>query len=200
MRSVAALAPSLSGGSAEAMTRSLIGRMALAWSAPGASWREERAAGRGEPRLLAFAFGACLFLTLGEMAAEFLHPVVAVGEDRQAWFAARFIAGLSFFPLALYASAALIALIAKVFRGEGDWSGTRLALFWSGLVSGPVAAIIVAAGAGAGVTEEAKIAAGVLWVLLLAPMLATAHGFRAWRVLAVFMALAGVAFLLPALS
>lgn len=182
------------------MTRTLIGRMALAWSAPGASWREEREAGRGEPRLLAFAFGACLFLTLGEMGAEFIRPVVAVGDDRQAWFAARFIAGLSFFPLALYGSAALMGLIAKAFRGEGDWSGTRLALFWSGLASGPAAAVIIAAGAGLGFTDEAKLAAGAVWVLLLAPMLAAAHGFRPWRVALVFLALTAGAFLLPVLG
>lgn len=179
------------------MTRSLIGRMALAWRSPGESWREERASGRGEPQLLALAFGACAFLTLGEMAAEAIRPVMAVGDARTPWFASRFIAGFSFFPLALYASAALMALVAKGFRGGGDWSGTRLALFWSGFVSGPPAAAILAGGAAADLMEPARIAAGSLWAILLAPMLAAAQGFRSWRVFAVFLALAGGAFLLP---
>lgn len=182
------------------MTRSLIGRMALAWRSPGESWGEERSSGRGEPRLLAFAFGACAFLTMGEMAAEVIRPVLAVGDARTPWFASRFIAGFSFFPLALYVSAALMGLIAKSLKGEGDWSGTRLALFWSGLVSGPLAAVILAGGAAADLTEQARLAAGLIWVLLLAPMLAAAHGFRPWRVLAVILALTGAAFLLPMLG
>lgn len=179
------------------MARGLFGRIAAAWAAPGASWRAEWADGAGEPRLLAYAFGASAFLTVGAMAAEAIRPVLAVGEAREAWFAARLFAGLSFFPLALYASAALIRLAARAFGGVGGWRETRLALFWSGLVSGPLAALLLGFGAALGLGGAARVAAGLAWVSLLAPMLAAAHGFRAVRVVAAFAALAAAAFLLP---
>ncbi|WP_340110500.1 hypothetical protein [Pikeienuella sp. HZG-20] len=184
----------------EPAARGLTGRIAATWARPAASWRSEWREGAGEPRLLAYAFGACAFLTLGEMAAEAVRPVVAIGEMREAWFAARFFAGLSFFPLALYASAALMRIVARAAGGRGGWRETRLALFWSGLASGPFAAIVLVVGAAAGLGGLAHMAAGLMWVALLAPMLAAAHGFRPARVFGVFLALAAGAFLLQAVG
>lgn len=175
---------------------SLSRRIAGAWRAPGASWRAEWAAGAGESRLLAYAMGASAFLALGDVAAEAIRPVLAVGEAREAWFASRVFAGLSFFPLALYCSAALIRLACRAAGGRGGWRETRLALFWSGLVSGPAAALALAFGAAAGQGEAARLAAGLFWVGLLSPMLAAAHGFRAGTVLLAFLALGALAFAL----
>ncbi|MFN3260955.1 MAG: hypothetical protein ACE37J_10385 [Pikeienuella sp.] len=175
---------------------SLVSRIAGAWRAPGASWRAEWADGAGEPRLVAYAMGASAFLALGDVAAEAIRPVLAVGEGREAWFASRVFAGLSFFPLALYLSAALIRLVCRVAGGRGGWRETRLALFWSGLVSGPAAAVVIALGAAAAQPEAARLAAGLLWVGLLSPMLAAAHGFRAGSVLLVFLGFAALSFAL----
>ena len=41
-------------------------------------------------------------------------------------------------PLVLYALAALSHLLAKLLRGQGDWYGARVALFWSLLASSPL--------------------------------------------------------------
>lgn len=174
----------------------LTGRIAGAWTAPAASWASEWRDGADEPRLLAYAMGASAFLALGDVAAEVIRPVLAVGEARTPWFAMRVFAGLSFFPLALYASAALIRLACVAMGGAGGWRGTRLALFWSGFASGPVAALILAIGAALGVGAAAKIGAGLVWVCLLAPMLAAAHGFRRAAVFTVFGGLAAAAFAL----
>ncbi|MFV0476102.1 MAG: hypothetical protein ACK5MQ_18150 [Pikeienuella sp.] len=182
------------------MARGLTGRIAAAWAGPAESWRAEWRAGVGEPRLLAYAMGASAFLTLGAMAAEAIRPELAMGDEREAWFAARFFAGLSFFPLALYLSAALIRLAARAFGGSGGWRETRLALFWSGLVSGPAAALVLAFGAGLGAGAPSRALAGLIWVLLLAPMLAAAHGLSRWSVLSVFAALAAAAFALNTLG
>lgn len=179
------------------MAEGLTGRIARAWAAPAASWRAEWRSGIGEPRLLAYAMGASAFVTLGALAAEAIHPALALDEkQRQAWFAARLLAGLSFFPLALYGSAALIRLAARACGGVGGWRETRLALFWSGLASGPVAAIVLALGAMLGAGALSQPLAGLVWVLLLAPMLAAAHGFSRWAVLGVFLALAAASFAL----
>ncbi|MEX2520742.1 MAG: hypothetical protein WD969_15575 [Paracoccaceae bacterium] len=174
----------------------LTGRIAGAWAAPAASWSAEWRDGAGEPRLLAYAMGASAFLALGDVAAEAVHPVLAVGEARTPWFAMRVFAGLSFFPLALYASAALIRLVCRAAGGAGGWRESRLALFWSGFASGPIAALILAFGAALGAGAAAKIGAGLVWLWLLAPMLAAAHGFRRGSVLAVFAGLAAASFAL----
>ncbi|MEL7463665.1 MAG: hypothetical protein AAFN79_06340 [Pseudomonadota bacterium] len=175
--------------------RSLAGRIAYAWSAPAASWRAEWSGPPPESRLIALAFGAALFLTLGPVAAEAIRPTLALGEERAPWFAARLLIGFSFLPLALYLVAALFALICKVFRGAapgdgGSWKACRLALFWSALASGPAAAVTYAVGAAINAPEAASLVAGVLWAGLLAPMLAAAQGFPLYRVAIVFAALA----------
>lgn len=172
---------------------SLAARIGGAWADPAGSFRAET--GAGEPRLLAYAMGASACLALGDVAAEAIRPTLA-GEARDVWFASRIFAGLSFFPLALYASAALLRLLARAAGGSGGWRETRLALFWSGFVSGPAAALALAAGPALGQPEAARLAAGLLWVGLLAPMLAAAHGFSPLRVLLAFLGAAAAAFAL----
>ncbi len=172
---------------------SLAARIGGAWANPAASFRAER--GAEEPRLLAFAMGASAFLVIGDLAAEALRPTIAA-EARQVWIASRVFAGFSFFPLALYASAALIRAAARLAGGSGGWRATRLALFWSGVVSGPAAAAAIALGAAAGAPEAGRLAAGLFWVGLLSPMLAEAHGLRPVAVLVAFLAAAAAAFAL----
>lgn len=181
------------------MATGVTGRIAAAWASPGASWAREWEEA-SEARLLAYAFGTCIFLVLGQIGAEIIRPTAAIGDDRQAWFAAQVFAGLSFFPLSLYASAALMRLIARGFGGSGSWRQTRLALFWSGFASGPLAAMTLVVGATFAAGDIARPLAGLAWAGLLAPMLAAAHGFRPSRVAAVFILLAAGAFMLPLLG
>lgn len=185
--------------------RSLVGRIGFAWRDPAASWRAEWTPPPPEARLVAVSFGAALFLTLGPVASEAIRPMAAFGEDRAPWFAARLLIGFSFLPLALYGAAALIALVCKLFRGAapgegGSWKACRLAFFWSALASGPVAALIHALGALANASAIATALAGLVWLALLAPMLAAAQGFRVSRVALVFAVIAGLSLLGPILT
>lgn len=159
----------------------LTGRILYAWRTPVDAIRAEAAAHHGEPRLLAYAFGASVFLTLGPVLAEVLHPALAIGADRAAWFSARLLIGLSFLPLGLYVSAAIVRLICLAFGGEGDWKAARLALFWSALVSGPLAVLAHIGGALLGVSWLGGTVAGLLWAIWLAPALSVMMEFELRR-------------------
>lgn len=172
--------------------------MIAAWRDPAASFVAEKEDAEGEPRVLAFAFGAAVFLTLGPVAAEAIRPALALGDERTPWFAARVFIGLSFLPLSLYAAAAALRLICRAFGGSGGWRDTRLALFWSALATGPAAATAHAFSAASGASSVGGALAGLLWIWLLAPMLARAHGFRPIAVFAAFGVLASCVFLLNA--
>lgn len=185
-----------------AYPRSLAGRIVAAWRDPAASWRAEWTPAPSEARLVALAFGAALFLTIGPLAAEAIRPAAALGDDRAPWFVARLLIGFSFLPLSLYAVAAVIRLVCRACGGAapgegGDWKACRLAFFWSALASGPVAAVLCAAGAAAGAASVGAFASGVAWLALLAPMLAAAQGFPVLRVALAFIGIAVVALLAP---
>ena len=182
--------------------RSLAGRIVAAWRDPAGSWRAEWAPAPSEARLVALAFGASLFLTIGPLAAEAIRPAEAFGDERAPWFAARLLIGFSFLPLSLYAVAALLRLVSAACGGAapgegGGWKACRLAFFWSALASGPVAAIVHALGAIAGASSFGAAASGAVWLALLAPMLAAAQGFRLMRVALVFAVIAALALLAP---
>lgn len=167
---------------------SLASRVVGAYRAPATSFDREKSFGLTERRLIAYAFGASLFLTLGRVMAETIRPELAVGADRTAWFAATILIGFSFGVLALYAIAALIRIICRVFGGAGGWAETRLALFWSGLATGPLIALGHVAGAAIDGRSLGAFTGGAVWAILFAPMLAAAHGFSTFRVGA-FMAI-----------
>ncbi len=162
----------------------LASRVAGAFHAPAASYEREKSFGLTERRLIAYAFGASLFLTLGRVMAESIRPELAIGPDRTAWFAATILIGFSFGVLALYGIAALIRIICRVFGGAGGWAETRLALFWSGLATGPLMAIGHVAGAAIDGRSLGAFIGGAIWAALFAPMLAGAHEFSTWKVAA----------------
>lgn len=188
-------------GAAQGGATTLTSRMLAAWRDPGASWRAEWRADPPESRLLAIAFGAAAFLTLGPVAAEAIRPTLVAGAERAPWFAARLFIGFSFLPLALYLAAAVIALICRACGGEvpadtpdtpSRWRAVRLAFFWSAFASGPFAALAHALTAFFGVGGGGFVA-GLAWLWLLSPMLAAAQGFAPRRVAATLavVALAG---------
>lgn len=168
----------------------LTGRILFGWRAPLEAMRAEVAARHGEPRLMAYAFGASVFLTLGPVLAEVIRPAMAVGDERSGWFAARLLIGLSFLPLGLYASAVVVRALCLIFGGVGDWAAARLALFWSALISGPLAVVAHVCGALTGLSWFGDTVAGLLWVFWLAPALAVTMGFETRRAYYVLGALA----------
>ena len=179
---------------------SLVSRIAGAFRAPGASFLSEKAIGLTERRLIAYAFGAALFLTLARVMAETIRPELAIGADRIPWFAATVLSGFSFGVLGLYAVAALIRVVCRVFGGEGGWAETRLALFWSGLAAGPLIVIGHCIGAALDGRSLAGLIGGAIWAALFAPMLAKAHGFPPLRI-AIFLAISFIIVLsLPVLG
>ena len=60
------------------------------------------------------------------------------GDDLNMLLGGALMAWLFIAPLVLYALAALSHLLAKLLRGQGDWYGARVALFWSLLASSPL--------------------------------------------------------------
>lgn len=183
----------------------LAARVVGAWRDPAGSWRAEWRADPPEARLLAIAFGASVFLTLGPLAAETIRPELATGEERTPWFAARLLIGLSFLPLSLYAIAALIGIVSRLCGGEtaaggSRWKAVRLAFFWSAFASGPFAALSHAVAAAAGAAAAGSLTAGLMWLGLFVPMLAAAQGFRTLRVALVFASVAASVFLLAVLG
>ena len=179
---------------------SLAARVAGAYRAPAASFDREKSFGLTERRLIAYAFGASLFLTLGRVMAETVRPELAIGADRTAWFAATVLIGFSFGVLALYGIAALIRIIARLFGGAGGWAETRLALFWSGLATGPLIALGHVAGAALDGRSLGAFAGGAIWAVLFAPMLAAAHGFSPWKVGGFFAVLCALLLIVPKLG
>ena len=160
----------------------LASRIIDAWRGPGASFHREKAGGLEERRLIAFGFGAALFLTLGRVMAETVRPELAAEPDRTAWFAATILIGFSFGLLALYGMAAVIRVICRIFGGSGGWAETRLALFWSGLAAGPCIVIGHILGALIEGRSLAALLGGVFWAVLFTPMLAAAQGMSAIRI------------------
>jgi len=179
---------------------SLVSRVVGAYRAPATSYDLEKSFGLTERRLIAYAFGASLFLTLGRIMAESIRPELAVGAERTAWFAATILIGFSFGILALYGMAALIRIISRLFGGQGGWAETRLTLFWSGLAAGPLIALGHVAGAIIDGSNLGAFIGGAMWAVLFAPMLAAAHGFSAWKVAAFLVLLCAVLLSIPKLG
>ena len=179
---------------------SLLARVITAFRTPGVSFVAERSLGLTERRLIAYAFGATLFLTLGRVMAETVRPELALGPERMAWFAATILIGFSFGLLALYAIAAVIRIIARAFGGSSGWAETRLALFWSGLAAGPLIALAHIVGAMIEGRSLAAMLGGMVWAILFLPMLSAANGFSVWRVALVFGVLCAFLLALPNLG
>ena len=174
--------------------------MLAAWRRPGASFHQEKVYGLDERRLIAYGFGATLFLTLGRVMAETVRPELAAGPDRTAWFAATVLIGFSFGLLGLYGMAAAVRLVCRLFGGTGGWAETRLALFWSGFAAGPVIVFGNIMGALIDGRSLAGLLGGVVWAALFVPMLAAAQGLSALRIGAFLAILCLILLYLPNLG
>ena len=60
------------------------------------------------------------------------------GEELNPMLGGALFAWLFIAPLMFYLIAALSHLVARLFKGKGDWFGARLALFWAFLAASPL--------------------------------------------------------------
>lgn len=140
------------------------------WRKPRAVMRGLLAQGKREDRAIAYLMIACFLIfvaqwpRLSRTAAGFdLAPGADVpGLDRL--IAYEFMAWLMIWPLFLYMFAALTHLGAKLFGGQGDWYGARVALFWSMLATVPLLLLHGLTAGFIGPGPETSLVGGV-WVL-----------------------------------
>lgn len=93
--------------------------------------------GQREDRALIFLMAGCTvaFISRWPALARQAH---FEGSELNMLLGGALMAWLFIAPLALYAIAAATHIVAKALRGQGDWYGARLALFWALLAAGPL--------------------------------------------------------------
>lgn len=166
----------------------LFDRMLRTWSAPRATVQHEIETG-SESRLVFYAFAGSVLFSLAALAAKTLNPTEVIARDWDQWVITQTVVGTFFRPLALYGVAAIIGLLCRTAGGTGSYYATRTAVFWTGLVAAPVGVALTVIGATAtgllGAPEKVGLLGetlgSVVWAALLAPALATAHGFSSTR-------------------
>ncbi len=188
------------------MPRSLAGQIARSWRHPRQVMAELMETGPNEARSLFHLFLACVLLLVASLPnAMRIATRIDADDPLTGAVSAHLFGWLFVAPLLFYCLAALMHLVARMFRGRAGFAGARAALFWSALAGAPLAL----ATALAGVVEQAATglvrgplsgflgyAALAFWVWLLASAIAEAEAFRTTsRVLAamvlVFVAMAG---------
>ena len=90
-----------------------------------------------EDRALMILMAGCLIAFVARWPALARQAHIS-GDDLNMLLGGALMAWLFIAPLVLYALAALSHLLAKLLRGQGDWYGARVALFWSLLASSPL--------------------------------------------------------------
>lgn len=110
------------------------------------SWRAPRMVVRRhldgpvrEDRALVFLMLACLLVFVGQWPAAARRAALdPAGAPLEAQIGAALMGWLIIAPLAFYALAALVRLVASALGGQGSWYTARMALFWSLLAVSPV--------------------------------------------------------------
>ncbi|MFT5061751.1 MAG: hypothetical protein ACI9KS_000568 [Sulfitobacter sp.] len=112
--------------------------IAASYRGPRRVMRRILARGASEGQALMLNLSACLVIYIAQWPRlsrdAFIDPSIPL----EARLGGALIGLLAIAPLMFYGIAALSHLIAKLFRGKGDWLGTRIALFWSLLVVSPI--------------------------------------------------------------
>ncbi len=148
--------------------------IAQSWARPRAVLRRHLALGRREDRALLFLMLGCALIFVAQWPvlrrAALLDPSVPldarIGGALAAW--------LLWAPLLAYGIAALTQGVARLFGGRGSWFSTRLALFWTILVTSPAWLLygLVAGMIGPGPAQDLTggaliLAFGVIWGMTL---------------------------------
>lgn len=93
--------------------------------------------GQREDRALVILMAGCTVAFVARWPA-LARQAHMTAEDLNMLLGGTLMAWLFVAPLVFYGLAAASHIIAKVVRGQGDWYGARLALFWSLLASSPL--------------------------------------------------------------
>lgn len=139
------------------------------WRGPRAVMRELLDQGQREDRALAYLMAACIIIfiaqwpRLSRLAAGFDGNGAEAPELSQL-IAYEFLGWLMVWPLMFYALAAVAHVVAKIFRGQGDWYSARLALFWALLATTPMALLYGLMAGFLGPVAGSNLV-GVLWLL-----------------------------------
>ncbi len=140
------------------------------WRAPRAVMRDLLAQGRREDRAIAFLMIACFLIFLSQLpvlsrrAAGFDLPSGTEPRDLTEMMVYALFAWLMIWPLFLYMIGGLTHLVARMFGGQGDMYGARIALFWSLLATTPLLLLygLTAGFIGPGLQRDIV---GAIWVL-----------------------------------
>lgn len=112
--------------------------IARAYVKPRQVMADRLAAGQREDRALAYLMGACVLIFVAQWPRlrreAFLDPSI----NFEATMAGTLMAWIIVAPLLFYGIAAALHVSTRVFRGQGTWFTTRLALFWSLLALSPL--------------------------------------------------------------
>lgn len=95
-------------------------------------------AGKREDRALAIVMGGCALMFIFDWP-RLAREAHLEGGDLQMMIGGSLMAWIFFMPLALYVIGWLSHLVARLFKGQGDGYGARLALFWALLAAAPLA-------------------------------------------------------------
>ena len=143
------------------------------WRAPRAVIRKLLDQGRREDRAVAYVMVACLLIFVAQWPRL---SRIANGFEASPWppevnfegmMTYTFYGLVMMLPLGLYGVAALAHIVAKAARGQGDWYGARIALFWSLLSTTPLLLLhgLVRGFIGPG---SQSVIVGVIWAVVFA--------------------------------
>jgi hypothetical protein len=94
-------------------------------------------AGTREDRALAMLMAGCVLAFISQLP-RLSREAHLTGEELNPMLGGALFAWLFIAPLMFYLIAALSHLVARLFKGNGDWFGARLALFWAFLAASPL--------------------------------------------------------------
>ncbi len=94
-------------------------------------------AGTREDRALAMLMAGCVLAFISQLP-RLAREAHLTGEELNPMLGGALFAWLFIAPLMFYLIAALSHLVARLFKGKGDWFGARLALFWAFLAASPL--------------------------------------------------------------
>lgn len=111
--------------------------MVATYKGPRRAFERILSMGQREDRALMMLMGGCMnaFVARWPALARDAH---LSGQELNMLLGGALLGWLFIAPLALYGIAALSHIVAKILRGQGDWYGARVALFWSLLASSPL--------------------------------------------------------------
>lgn len=178
------------------MRVSLAGQIVRAWRHPRQAMALLMETGPNEARSLFHVMLACgLFLVASLPNAVRISYRIEADDPLSGAIAAHMFSFLFVAPLLFYVMAALLHLVARVFRGSAGFAGARAALFWSALIGAPLALGLALIGVAeqsltgvvhGPVSDFLGYALLAWWIWLLASAFAEAEGFAATsRVMAV---------------